>query len=145
MKKNLELKRLFDDLDYQQTKIDKMRKMVEELPIELVKQVFPMGHWSEFWMYEYEFTMPLDFALEAQFIEFIELQGWGHDKLRRTVWQDSKEAGDFITVNVSKSLDFRAAFRSGTQGSTCVLNKIGEEMKPVYEVICSKGSDEGSF
>ncbi len=54
----------------------------------------------------------------------------------QVVW-DSGGAGYFIAYSNDK-LKFDFAFRSSEQGSTCVLNKIGEKSVPVFEVVCGQ-------
>ena len=136
-----ETERLISNLNWNREKLDKQEKRIKELPIELVKQVFPMGVWMEYWSDTYQFELPMSFALVDEFKEFCKVQGFEHKNWTRHIW-DEHNAGDFCDVCVSEDVYFCVSFRISRAGSTCVLKKIGEEMKPIFEAICSEGANE---
>ena len=103
----------------------------------LLKQAFPEGSWS--YSYDYCFTLPMRFALIDEVKVFMEEQ-FANIRLkgdRQYVWDDS--AGRFLEYDyLDKEIEI--TFRTTVKGSTCILNKIGEENKvvPIYEVVCSE-------
>lgn len=139
-----EKERLLKSIEWDRTMIERRVERLNALPIDLISEAFPDGSWCPTWGYEYEFTLPMRFELIGKFEEFCKLQGYEIKHARRHVWDD-KNAGDFMDVYVNESISFVAAFRSTKEGSTCVISKIGEEMKPIFEVICSEGAKEGAL
>lgn len=138
-----ELEKLQYGIKYDRERIDKREQLMYSLPLQLIKDAFPEGHWGEWWLSDYEFTLPMRFELVQQFEEFCELQGYEVHGLHSMVWDD-KNAGTFADVNTGSG-SFHLAFRSTREGSTCVISKIGEEMKPIYEVTCADGAQENVF
>jgi len=145
MTEQTETEKLLAALDWERRKIELRVEKIKTLPIELVKQAFPEGGWGENRGSDFVFTLPLRFELIDVFKEFSRVQGWQVKNLRRYVWDD-KRAGDFIDIyDLENNYLFEVALRSSVEGSTCVINKIGEEMKPIFEVICGEGAKENTF
>lgn len=132
--------RLREGISYSRRQLDKLEKTLETIPVDLVAEAFPSGSWDEWWALEYEFTMPMDFALESTFKEFCTLQGYKISDCRRHLW-GAKNAGDFFDVT-GPDFTFKVAFRFRREGSTCVIKEIGKELKPIFEVVCSGGATE---
>jgi len=139
-----EIERLRQNAKYEIERIERRLATLEKLPIELVKHAFPEGSWSEYFGGDYQFTLPMRFDLVAQFKKFCTAQGFQDKFWQRFVW-DKDNAGDFCDCYVTEDLSFRVAFRSTAKGSTCVIQKIGEELKPIYEAVCADGAQENVF
>ncbi len=129
--------------------IEKIEKEIKErhdaieyakkLPINELAEAFPAGKWNYDWIGRFEFALPYSFELiekvKAEVVKFAEIRN-----TTTHVWSD-KEAGYFISCK-SVGGYFEINFRTTREGTTCVLNKIGEEVitKPIYEVICSQAA-----
>ena len=137
--------KLNKEIERQIDKYLEQRKNLADMPIELVEQAFPQGHWQDWWGSAYQFVLPLSFQLVEDFKEFCHLQGWRHTDPHQIVW-DSGHAGVFMYVSLLEEGNlypqFEVAFRSEKKGSTCVLNVIGTKEVPVYEVTCPEGAEE---
>jgi hypothetical protein len=124
----------------------KLLQTLEELPIDLFCEAFPSGSWGTSWGYDFIFNLPFDFALVDAVKEFMALQFPDHKKVHesRIVWDASKEAGHFLDYEIEdrRGSRLKFSFRTGKEGTTCVLNKIGEKSTPVYEVVCGEGAAE---
>ena len=136
-----EIEKLKESARWEIERINRRVEMLDKLPIKLVKQAFPIGNWNEFAGSCYQFTMPMNFVMENDFKEFCRVQGFEVKNWQRHIW-DGRNAGDFCDVYVTDDVYFYVAFRSERTGSTCVLKKIGEEMKPIFEAVCTEGAAE---
>lgn len=125
--------------------ITRLEQKLDRLPINLVQEAFPQGVWGTFWDFDFEFTLPMSVELLEQFKDFCDYQGFVVGTVSQQVW-NAKDAGYFIDVRVTSDyprVEFRVAFRSNREGTTCVIQQIGTEVKPVFEVVC--GESAGSF
>ncbi len=129
---------------------EKQLANLERLPINLISEVFPNCHWSNSWLNSFECTLPFDFSLIATVREFMQMHFPNEWKLKREnqfVWDSSKDAGHFLEYETTEEnywdrVEFQFAFRTGREGTTCVLNEIGKKEVPIYEVICSEQAKE---
>lgn len=142
MKKNIK-QELIDscktELEWETKRINKILQCVEETPINLVCQVFPMIK-AQKDSFSVLFVAPLSFSLidnvklfmSEQFPD-IEL-----DNDHRYMWGNT--ATHYLTYKINKDVKFDFQFRSGEEGSTCKLNPIGKRNKEevIYEVVCSQ-------
>jgi hypothetical protein len=139
---------LMGEIDRKRKTLDSLEQKLDRTPVDLIKQAFLQGTWATYWDFEFEFTLPMNVELLAKFREFCKYQGYEFNNLRQHVW-DEKNAGYFADVRVQygersyEYQDFHVAFRSCLEGSTCVIREIGQEIKPVFEVTCAAGAEEG--
>jgi len=119
--------------------IEQHRFFQEHKIFNLLTQAFPEGTWS--YSYNYDFNLPMRFALIDEVKLFMREQ-FPDAKLnddRQYVWEES--AGRFVKYRYDgNAIEF--TFRTTRNGSTCILNKIGEETKvvPIYEIVCSEAA-----
>jgi hypothetical protein len=144
---NKQKQRMIKEIQEDVDRLTSLLGEMEILPIGLISQAFPLGKWGvKSWGFGFEFTLPLDFALVEEFKTFMSIQFPDYELEREVqhVFDTSKEAGRFLEYRMKRKpfTKIEAAFRSGKEGSTCVLNKIGEKTMPIYEVICSEGAKE---
>ena len=141
--------KLLRELKHKIEQIDREAKNLEKIPVDLFQQAFPDGEWHNSWAGGLVFTLPYNFQLieivkafvQDQFPEF-ELY---HE--HQNVWGREKEAGYFLYYRTTDKYGFgdstfEVAFRTGRDGTTCVLNQIGTEEVPVFEVTCEEGAKE---
>jgi len=134
-KKVLEaIKQMEEDVESKKRSIEEFKK----LPLSLIQDSFPEGHWYYTWIGQVEFVMPYTQASFQVVRDFMkdQLPEYKIGRDFQVVW-DSGGAGYFISYS-KDDLRFDFAFRSSTPGSTCVLNKIGEKSVPVFEVVCGQ-------
>lgn len=118
---------------------------LEKLPIELVLQCFPNGDWQHQYGRTYGFVLPMSFALVEEVKEFCRIQGYTIRNERTYVWDQQAAAGTFFDAYIDDRVYIDFQFRSGREGSTCVLQKIGDKSVPIFEVVCIDGAKEGVF
>lgn len=125
--------------------------LLDVVPVNLIYEAFPDANIS-LWVFgcQVDVNLPMRFALIDDVIEFCKDQfpNW-------TQTTNSQYISD--TGNANRRLMYRVnnfdakyerhgyvefLFSSKTAGSTCVINKIGEEKKvvPIYEVVCSQAA-----
>ena len=133
---------LMEHIDCEMKRLERLTNTANALPINLFVEAFPAGRWSTNW-FDVVINFPFDFALIEQVKKFIIEQGGVIWYENRFVWNDQGKAVHFLTIFMN-GVSFDINFRTENKGSTCVLNKIGEETKvlPIYEVICSEGEKE---
>lgn len=124
---------------------------LERIPIEQLKDQYPQGTWSTSWGETFEFTLPYSFELIAQVKKFMEsLPQFKFERENQYVWNrdhSGPSAGFFLEYSTGEPTwrecaRFQIAFRTGREGTTCVLNQIGTEVVPVFEVTCQEGANE---
>jgi len=129
------IKDIEEDIERKKNSLEEFKK----LPLSLIQDAFPEGHWYYTWIGSFEFIMPYTQASFQVVRDFMKDQLPEYEIGRdfQVVWDNSSGAGYFIAYK-KDSLHFDFAFRSSEQGSTCVLNKIGEKTVPVFEVVCGQ-------
>jgi len=131
---------------------ERQLKKVERLPIEVLKERFPEGSWSASWGDTFEFCLPYSFALIPEVKSFMRNAApeFELERENQYVWdrgEANPSAGFFLEYNTNEDtwrerIHFQIAFRTGREGTTCVLNQIGTKEVPVYEVTCAEGAAE---
>ena len=115
------------------------------LPAHYLQEVFPNGHWRFDWISNFEFVLPYSFQLIETVKQFMtdQMPDWKAGRDFQCIWDGSNAAGYFLSYrNEALNIKFDMAFRSSEEGSTCVLNKIGEKTVPIFEVVCSQQAAE---
>jgi hypothetical protein len=130
------IERFEHDIENRKKLLDSFKK----LPLNIIQEAFPEGHWYVSWIDQFEFVMPYvqanfqvvkDFMAE-QFPDYVKGRDFG------TVWDiGGGSAGMFFKYS-HDDIGWDFAFRSGEKGSTCVMNKIGEKSVPIFEVVCGQ-------
>lgn len=144
MNKKPELNKMLKDMQNRIGRLQERMELAKTIPFDLVKQEFPEGHWWDT-SYDWEFCMPFRFDLIQQAKEFCIDQGWTVKSERQHVWDDSAKAGHFFDVYIGRPFGeqgFGMAFRTSSEGDSCVLKQIGTKEVPVYEVVCQNGAEE---
>jgi hypothetical protein len=128
------LKILEEDLETRKKNLEKIKK----LPLTLIQEAFPEGQWYYTWIGQVEFIMPYTQAKFQVVRDFMkdQLPDYKVGRDFQCIW-DSGGAGYFMAYS-KDGISFDFAFRSNQEGSTCVMNKIGEKTVPVFEVVCSQ-------
>lgn len=146
--KNSPKDKLLDSIQYEIGVLEKMKLLCNDIPVNLIAQMFPQGHWDRNWS-TILFAMPMSFQLISDFKEAMKIQ-FPDFELKRDnqyIWNDHNRAGTFLEYqkydkDAGRFAEFEVSFRSEVKGSTCVLNPIGKETKEVtiYEVVCSEAA-----
>jgi hypothetical protein len=98
--------------------------------------------------------LPARFELVSEVKEFVKLQypNWKIYYEHQIIWEDQKAGGIFLQYQVPTGVKYEMAeihfdFRTSTQGSTCVMHRIGSKRKtvPIFEITCQQAIEEGSF
>jgi len=131
-------------IDWLLDKVRQLQERCEIIPMEQIENMFPEGEWAALSDGTPEFTLPMSFALISSVREIMAMAFPEYELTfdHQFLWEDSGQAGHFLHYRPDGrySHEFSFGFRSNVEGSTCVLNKIGEAMKPVYEVVCSEAA-----
>lgn len=144
-----EKQRLTDSIQREIKSNQELLKRLEKVPIGLISQAFPQASWWASWGDRIECSLPMSFSLVAEVKEFMAMQfpEFILDDERQHVWDAQKQAGLFLKYSTKNKYGlpetrFEFGFRSERDGSTCVLNKIGEKTVPIFEVTCKDGAEE---
>src|SRR5512145_1930826 len=142
--------RLKKDVETEREYLNKRVERIDNLPIEQFEIAFPEGSWTHYIGSEYEFRLPMRFELMGKVQEFIKRSDnlEMFTDIHQHVWNE-KEAGAWINAKY-KNADgtsgyFQISFNTAREGSSCVIQQIGFEQKPVFEVICGDGAQEPTF
>jgi len=135
--------RIAREVEGRKNRMDRALEGLGKVNINLIEEAFPQGSWDFGIFYDIEFRLPFSFELIESFKSFMEMQ-YPAQKLQREwrhVWDEHKSAGHFLYYD-----GFEVSFRTEREGTTCVLNKIGETNKVVsiFEVVCSEGAAEAT-
>lgn len=128
----------------------KALKRLEVIPVNELSEQFG-GHWWLDITEKFELSMPYDFAMIGKVKEYMaeKFPDFRISREKQYIWNSPEPAAGYSLEYETTEEDwwertcFDIMFRSGNKGSTCVLNKIGEEVVPVFEVICADGAKEG--
>lgn len=137
---NRNKRNLYRSLEYEQKLLAQKISAIEAFPLNLIAEAFPEGRWEM----EYQgpgFILPYNFEYIPLIKAFMQDQ-FPEAEFRREfpiIWEQHDQAAYFI-VYLWGTLDMQFRLDSSRVGTTCVLNKIGEQTKtiPIYEVTCSE-------
>jgi hypothetical protein len=139
------LEKLLSDIETEKSNLEMRAEKLRNLPIEELEAAFPEGSFSHFIGNTYSFILPLRFELIEQFKKFVATkEGWDLWGERQHVWGE-KSGGIFMYLRVNGSSILDIDFRTEKTGTTCIIQQIGFEQKPVFELICGDGAKENTF
>ena len=120
---------------------------VKNSPINLIAECFPQARYTKY-DNEIDFWLPFQFELIQVVKDFMAM----HTDYRMS--SERRDVGENAIHTVKYScpglVRIEFYFSTAEEGTTCVLNQIGTKMieaheQPIFEVICTKGAEEGSF
>jgi hypothetical protein len=138
--------RLLEDIEKDRERLDKRVQTLNILPIEEIEAAFPEGYFSHITGCAYDFDLPWDFKLIQKVKDFVaQHSDWRISWENQKAWNE-KDASHWFTVYIDKEyhqIDFN--FKTKIAGTTCAIQQIGFEQKPVFEVVCGEGAAEPTF
>ena len=140
------LTELLGEIEQKQALCEKILKCKTFL--DTFEEVFPHADMS-IWTNEIDIWLPFDFEMISQVREYMLIQ-WNRANPEENRYFSGSTGVHKLVYRDFLGFRFEFLFATNRDGTTCILNKIGEEeipasMKPIYEVICTKGAEEGSF
>jgi len=140
------LEKLLQDIEDEKENLNLRISRLKSLPIEELETAFPEGFFSHYIGNFYSFSLPMRFELVAEFKKYVEnREGWKLSGERQHVW-DEKNAGYFCYLYFDDNGNYLDIdFRTNRIGATCIIQQIGVEEKPVFEMVCADGAKEKTF
>lgn len=138
--------KMLKEVRHEQKRLEEMITLLDNIPVNLIEEMFPQGNWWVYFGNTPTFELPLSFQLIDEFEKAMAENFPDFEKYKdnQHIWGEDKRAGRFLGYNKKSDDDlwihFDVDFRSEQAGATCILNPIGKKTKEVieYEIVCSE-------
>lgn len=131
---------LHQSLRYEKELLAQKIEAIESFPLALVAEAFLEGKWEMEYLGP-SFLLPYNFEYIPLIKDFMKDQFPGVEFRREfpIIWEQHSQAAYYLVYSWGR-FDLQFRLDSSRAGTTCVLNKIGEQTKivPIYEVTCTE-------